>query len=633
MLNVKRLVRSAVLLRRRRTSAETPSQRASRVSGARASFLAVAVLASTFALASPAASHPSNDHENDPGDPPHVGLSCTELNALPGQPTQTYIVDRGVRFVLSDPNDPSVGPGSNNQYGPGEKVRIEVLYNQHVRFSTRDDLWPRIQEKLGTVTLGEGEVLPTGLELLSVLFMMGSQMERAESVPAEGDEATRLVFEYEVPSDSSNVSAGDLFIHPNSLVANDYSQNERDYFPAELKSLVDVALQTISGPCGGADVEHPPVFHPNQPGSPTIVSTPKILSEPANGHTYYLGEEIVLRVEFSEAVTVTGTPLLTFNLGGSTRQARYDAATSSETRLRFNYTVAANDTTVTADTTDVEGISVTRGSLSGGTIRVASGTTLATRKHYGLNAQVEFLASQGGDPTVSKHLVNGVTDTSDYEQLREPAHLGSYTTRIVSEPANGDRYYTGEEIIVRVDFNETVSVAPGDVPSLSIDFCCENFRGETIAKNTVQADYYEGSETKRLRFKYEIKTGDADADGVVVPDGNFDTSNGTITAADGGEIYLHFSDVFEKPQPMHKIDGINVPGDPEVDGLPRIVSDPNNDGRDGNDNTYKSGDVIEVGISFTQGVTVNVVGDGPEVDAPGGRERPRCVLRAWRRHE
>ena len=428
------------------------------MSGARASFLAVAVLASSLAIASPAASHPSNDHANDSGDPPHVDLSCSELNALPGRPTYTYIVDRGVRFVLSDPNDSSVGPGSNNQYDLGEKVRIEVLYNQHVRFSTRADLWPRIQEKLGTVTLGEGEVLPTGLEPLSVLFMMGSQMERAVSVPAEGEEAARLVFEYAVPSGSSNVSAGDLFIHPNSLVANDYSQNEREDFPADLKSLLRVSLQSISGPCGGADVEHPPVFHPNQPGSPTIVSTPKILSEPANGHTYYLGEEIVLRVEFSEAVTVTGTPLLTFNLGGSTRQARYDAATSSETRLRFNYTVAANDTTVTADTTDVEGISVTRGSLSGGTIRAAAvNGRSATLNHYGLDAQVEFLESQGGDPTVSKHLVNGVTDTTDYEQLYEPAHVSSYTTRIVSEPAKGDRYYTGEEIIVRVDFSEAVT--------------------------------------------------------------------------------------------------------------------------------------------------------------------------------
>ncbi|WP_419920464.1 cell wall-binding repeat-containing protein [Candidatus Poriferisodalis sp.] len=625
---MKRLVRSAVLLRRRRTSAETPSQRASRVSGARASFLAVAVLASSFAIASPAASHPSNDHANDSGDPPHVDLSCSELNALPGRPTYTYIVDRGVRFVLSDPNDSTVGPGSNGQYGPGEKVRIEVQYNYHVRFDTRGDLWPRIQTAIngGNVTLtpDSNEVLPTGLEPLSVLFMMGNQMRPAVSVPASGNDRTTLVFEYEVPQGSSSVNGGDVFIPPDSLVANSNSQTERDDYPAQLKSLIDVSLQTISGPCGGADVEHPPVFHPNEAGSPTIVSKPKILSEPANDDTYYLDEQIVLRVEFSEAVAVTGTPLLTFNLGGSTRQARYDRATSSDTRLRFNYTVAANDTTDTngdgldidADGENPEGVSVSRGSLSlsGGTIRAAAvNGRSATLNHDGLDAQVEFLASQGGDPTVPKHLVNGVTDTTDYALLYQPAHVFSYSTRIVSEPAKGDRYYTGEEIIVRVDFSEAVSVAPGDVPSLSIDFCCENFRGETIDKNTVQADYYEGSGNTRLRFKYEIKTGDADADGVVVPGGNFDTTNGTITATDGGSIYLHYSDVFEKPQPMHKIDGINVPGDPEVDGLPRIVSDPNNDGRDGTDNTYKSGDVIEVGISFTQGVTVNVVGDGPKL--------------------
>ena len=535
--------------------------------------------------------------------------------------------------MLSDPNDPSVGPGSNNQYSAGEKVRIEVRYNYHVRFDIRDDLWPRIQREIdgGTVTLGTGEVLPTGLEPLSVLFMMGGQMRRAVSVPAFGDERTKLIFEYEVPQGSSNVNGGDLFIPPNSLVANDYSQNEREDYPAALKSLFDVSLQSIHGPCGGADVEHPPVFHPNQPGSPTIVSKPKILSEPANGDTYYLDEQIVLRVEFSEAVTVTGTPLLTFNLGGSTRQARYDRATSSDTRLRFNYTVAANDTADTngdgldidADGENPEGVSVSRDSLSlsGGTIRAAAvNGPSATLNHHGLDAQVEFLARQGGDPTVAKHLVNGVTDTNDYKVLPEPAHVGSYTTRVVSEPAIGDRYYTGEEVIVRIEFNEAVVVATGDVPSLSIDFCCENFRGETFPEKTVQADYYKGSGNTRLLFKYEVKTGDGDADGLVVPDGNFNTINGTISAADGRTIYLHFSDVFEKPLPQHKVDGISVDGNPEVEDSPRIISDPNDDQRTGDDNTYKDGDVIWVAVDFTQAVDVDTTGGVPQITIRVGNE-------------
>ena len=534
--------------------------------------------------------------------------------------------------MLSDPNDSTVGPGSNNQYSHGEKVRIEVQYNYHVRFDTRDDLWRRIQREIDgdSVTLGTGEVLPTGLDPLSVLFMMGSQMERAVSVPAQGEEATRLVFEYEVPSGSPNVSAGDLFIPPNSLVANDYSQNKRDYFPAELKSLFRVALQSISGPCGGAHVEHPPVFHPNQPGSPTIISKPKILSEPANGHTYYLGEQIVLRVEFSEAVRVTGTPLLTFNLGDSTRQARYDAATSSETRLRFNYTVATNDTTVTAAPDDTEGISVPADAVgkNGGRIRAADNGPDATLNHARLGAQADFRAVDrngdgkidGGDPTVARHLVNGVTDTNDYEVFAEPAHVGSYTTRVVSEPAIGDRYFTGEEIIVRIEFNEAVVVPAGGVPSLSIDFCCENFRDETIPKKTVQADYYKGSGNTRLLFKYEVKTGDGDADGIVVPDGNFDTTNGTISAADGGTTYLHISDVFEKPLPQHKVDGINVPGDPEVEDSPRIISNPNDDQRTGDDNTYKDGDVIQVAVDFTQAVDVDTTGGVPHITIRVGNE-------------
>ena len=641
MLNVKRLVRSAVLLRRRRTSAETPSQRASRVSGARASFLAVAVLASSFAIANPAGSHPG-DHASDPGDPPHDDLSCGDLNMLHGMPTQTYIVDRGVRFVLSDPNDSTVGPGSNGQYGPGEKVRIEVRYNYHVSFDTRDDLWPRIQAAIdgGNVTLGTNEVLPTGLEPLSVLFMMGNQMRPAVSVPASGNDRTTLVFEYEVPQGSSSVNGGDVFIPPNSLVANDYSQNNREGFPAALKSLVGVSLQSISGPCGGAVVDHPPVFHPNEAGSPTIVSKPKILSEPANRDTYYLGEQIVLRVEFSEAVTVTGRPELTFNLGDSTRRAQYDAATSSETRLRFNYTVVSNDTTdVNNDGMDTdangenhEGISVSRGSLSGGTIRAAAvNGRSATLNHYGLDVQVEFRAREGGDPTVAKHLVNGVADTTDYEESLDPAHVLSYSTRIVSEPANGDTYFTGEMIIVRVDFNESVIVTddPNEWPSLTIQFRLE----DTDPTEEAQARYLSGSGSTRLRFKYMVKTGDTDADGVIVPVGRFRDKDGAdlpdetvreptsiMWAADGGTIYFHFTDVFVKPQPKHKVDGINVDGDPEVTDLPRIVSEPNDDERVGDDYTYKADDIIQIAIDFTQGVQVDTTSGTPQITIRVGNE-------------
>ncbi|MDN3673246.1 MBG domain-containing protein [Flavobacterium branchiarum] len=94
--------------------------------------------------------------------------------------------------------------------------------------------------------------------------------------------------------------------------------------------------------------------------SPVVSS---VNSSLANG-TYKIGNNIPVTVNFSEAVTVTGTPTLSLNSGGT---ASYSSGSGS-TALVFNYTVALNQSIA-----DLDQASTTSLSLAGGTIKDVAG--------------------------------------------------------------------------------------------------------------------------------------------------------------------------------------------------------------------------------------------------------------------
>jgi uncharacterized repeat protein (TIGR02543 family) len=79
---------------------------------------------------------------------------------------------------------------------------------------------------------------------------------------------------------------------------------------------------------------------------------------------YKLGDAISIQVTFSENVTVTGTPTLALNSGGT---ASYVSGTGTSV-LTFNYTVGSGQSS-----TDLDYLATTSLSLSGGTIKDAAG--------------------------------------------------------------------------------------------------------------------------------------------------------------------------------------------------------------------------------------------------------------------
>ncbi|SVA65398.1 uncharacterized protein METZ01_LOCUS118252, partial [marine metagenome] len=94
----------------------------------------------------------------------------------------------------------------------------------------------------------------------------------------------------------------------------------------------------------------------------TAVPTVSSVSSTTNDGRYRTGDVIAVTVEFSETVTVTGTPQLTLETGSADAVVNYASGTGSST-LIFNYTVASGHTNA-----DLDYVSASSLVLNGGTI-------------------------------------------------------------------------------------------------------------------------------------------------------------------------------------------------------------------------------------------------------------------------
>ena len=116
-------------------------------------------------------------------------------------------------------------------------------------------------------------------------------------------------------------------------------------------------------------------------GTPTVptIESVAVTSDPGEDGGYAIGDEIQVGLTFSEAVTVTGAPQLTLDVGGRNRTSEYSEG-STTTQLLFTYTVLSGDE-------DTDGIAVVANSLAlnGGAIR--AGSTNATLTHADLQAE------------------------------------------------------------------------------------------------------------------------------------------------------------------------------------------------------------------------------------------------------
>ncbi len=296
--------------------------------------------------------------------------------------------------------------------------------------------------------------------------------------------------------------------------------------------------------------------------APTVTS---VTSSTANG-SYKAGAVIAVNVNFSEAVTVSGTPRLTLETGANDAVVSYSSGSGSST-LVFNYTVVSGHTT-----TDLDYISQTALALNGGTIQDLANNsanltlpTLGATGSLGANndiridttaptvslslltpsvtnslpirIQVTFSEAVTGftalDPTVTNGEVTGFSGSGTSYTIDVSAFSnGNVTVQIPASSCfdsalNGN---TSSSSITALYDNQpptimgvTASPTSGayratQQVTLLVNFSeavtvtgIPSFTVETGASDGI-ADYVSGSGTTQLTFRYTVQTGHTSAD-------------------------------------------------------------------------------------------------------------------------
>lgn len=191
-----------------------------------------------------------------------------------------------------------------------------------------------------TVTFSE-TVIVVGVPQLELSFS-STETRQANYDHTSGANLTFVytVVEGDRATDGVGVSANKLSLNGGSIT--DYSEND--------------AVLTHSNM--GTNTIH----YVNAPDNTPTVSSVAITSDPGDDDTYGNGDTIQVTVTFSEDVTVTGTPQLEIDVGGTAKTASYSS--TSGAKVVFSYTVEVGDS-------DDDGIAIgaNKLTLNEGTIR------------------------------------------------------------------------------------------------------------------------------------------------------------------------------------------------------------------------------------------------------------------------
>ena len=216
-----------------------------------------------------------------------------------------------------------------------------------------------------------------------------------------------------------------------------------------------------------------------QAGFATMVT--QVTASPGTG-AEVAGKTITMTMDFGQAVTVTGTPTLSLNDGGT---ATYTGG-SGTTALTFSYTVGSSDTAVS--------------SLAITAVNLPNGATVD---------------DEGGNPT------NFANALVTFSGLQIATSSGPTLISIAELPSSGD-LNTGKTVTLTLGMNEAVTVnTTGGTPTLTLN------DGST-------ATYKSGSGTSALVFSYTVAAGQNTAalaatainlNGATVTDGSGNAAN------------------------------------------------------------------------------------------------------------
>ncbi|HTZ05868.1 MAG TPA: hypothetical protein VMB53_08935, partial [Gaiellaceae bacterium] len=280
--------------------------------------------------------------------------------------------------------------------------------------------------------------------------------------------------------------------------------------------------------------------------APTVTS---VSATNANG-SYNAGATIHVTVDFSEPVTVTGSPTLALNTSPA-ESATYASGGGTST-LTFDYTVQAGDTSALLDYAATTSLT-----LNGGTIRDAATNdatlTLATPGAAGSLSDNKSITIDTAAPTVAN---------------------------VTSSNPNGS-YTTGTTIHVQVVFTEPVIVTGS--PELALN----TSPGE-------DAIYAGGSGTSTLTFDYLVQAGDNS--------GGLDyTGTGALTLNGGTIRDAATNDADRTLATPGTAGSLSANKSIVIDTIAPTVTNVTASNTDG---SYSAGSVIHVQVGFSEPVTV-----------------------------
>ena len=394
------------------------------------------------------------------------------------------------------------------------------------------------------LTFGETVHLTGGPGNPVLLISIGRHTRRQAEYDTGGG-SPKLRFEYIVQADDEDTDG--ISVGPDALC---WLDNDGD---GELCDVPDQLEDAAGNPVSRRIIPIGQQSNHKVDGglaNPTATGA-RILSQPPPGQDgfYRLGDELRVAVDFNVPVHVRGDVQLTIAIGG--RSAAADLVQGSgTTSLVFRYIVQAGDY-------DDDGISIGPNALVGGTIEASTGN--AARRVF-----VEL-------PPQNGHRVDAVPPGAAQVAIRPAGPYG-----------------LGEPINITVELNEVVYVtqdAADDPLSLLL----------SIGERNRRASYFSGSGSTELEFRYIVRRGDYDDDGISIgPDA---LVGGVIEDRAGNE----WGEDERRLTPFPRNSRYRVDARREDDGAPQIKDVDFLDPSD----RYGIGDKIEVQVEFYETVYVS----------------------------
>lgn len=219
--------------------------------------------------------------------------------------------------------------------------------------------------------------------------------------------------------------------------------------------------------------------------------------------TYVENNNIDLVLKHSFNITVTGTPQVEINIGGSSVNATYLTGSGSK-NITFRYTVQAGDN-------DSDGVEITPSiNLNGGSMTFSESGVVT-------DANLDFGALPTDDVLV---------DTTG-------------PTLALVTPPDAKTYYYNQQMTFIAAFDDTVFV--NGTPRFAIN----------IGGTTRYAEYFSGNGGLALIFNYVVDGSDVDADGIEMLS-PIELNGGSIKDANGNNATLTFTPI---PMPTTFVDG------------------------------------------------------------------------------